>query len=99
MGAGWIVLLRNENKTYLSMLYTIGGLHDYSNRRWAGLINDFYKPRWRKWLDNRIKELKNEPFEENSNPFEWEWSWVRNGKSYPADAHKTDIYDIADKLL
>ncbi len=77
----------------------IGGLHDYSNRRWAGLINDFYKPRWRKWLDNRIKELKNEPFEENSNPFEWEWSWVRNGKSYPADAHKTDIYDIADKLL
>lgn len=34
-----------------------GGLHDYSNRQWSGLIGDFYKPRWELWVDERKKEL------------------------------------------
>lgn len=76
-----------------------GGLHDYSNRQWSGLINDFYKPRWKRWLDNRINELKNEPFEKEINWFEFEWDWVRSDKSYSAVPQKTDICEIAYEIL
>lgn len=27
------------------------GLHDYSGRHWAGLLRDFYLPRWRMWAE------------------------------------------------
>ncbi len=60
----------------------IGQLHDYSNRQWAGLVGDFYKPRWEKWIENSLEKLNGEPADEGE-PFEWEWNWVRNGNSYP----------------
>lgn len=31
-----------------------GGLHDYSNREWQGLLADFYYPRWQLWFDQRM---------------------------------------------
>ena len=27
-----------------------GGLHDYGNKEWAGLLREFYYPRWELWL-------------------------------------------------
>ncbi len=56
----------------------LGLLHDYSNRTWSGLINDFYKPRWERWLMARINELEGKAFEKDINWFEWEWNWVLN---------------------
>jgi hypothetical protein len=35
-----------------------GKLHDYSNRQWSGLIKEFYKPRWERWIEERRKELR-----------------------------------------
>lgn len=32
-----------------------GGLHDYAHREWAGLIKNYYMPRWRKWFDERVE--------------------------------------------
>lgn len=32
-----------------------GGLHDYSNREWQGLLADFYMPRWKRWFDERLR--------------------------------------------
>ncbi|MEU2116087.1 alpha-N-acetylglucosaminidase [Streptomyces sp. NPDC016459] len=29
-----------------------GGLHDYANREWSGLVSDFYAMRWTKYLDS-----------------------------------------------
>ncbi len=55
----------------------IGGLHDYSNRQWSGLIKDFYKPRWERWIANCIKMLNGEEIED-INWFEIEWQWVRS---------------------
>lgn len=54
-----------------------GRLHDYSNRQWSGLIQDFYKPRWELWLDECRKELTGEPVEEAIDWFAWEWNWIR----------------------
>ncbi len=66
----------------------IGGLHDYSNRQWSGLIGDFYKARWQKWIDARLAELKGETFE-NIDWFAWEWAWAR----------RTDRYDVSPTPL
>ena len=54
-------------------------LHEYSNRQWAGLINDFYKPRWeqffvylkKKMADGDRMEMKD--FEKSIKVWEWEW--------------------------
>src|SRR4249920_2876432 len=33
-------------------------LHEYSNRQWAGLINDFYKPRWEQFFVYLKQKMK-----------------------------------------
>ena len=32
-----------------------GGLRDYAHRDWAGLLNDFYAPRWQTWIDAMLR--------------------------------------------
>lgn len=71
----------------------IGGLHDYSNRQWAGLFSDFYKKRWKKWIDEKKKELNGETVE-SVPPFEWEWSFARTPKNYTDVANKIDLRNI-----
>lgn len=60
----------------------IGGLHDYSNRQWSGLLSDFYKARWQKWIDAKLSELDGNP-PEDINWFTFEWEWARSSKQYP----------------
>jgi len=76
-----------------------GGLHDYSNRQWSGLIGDFYKPRWERWINNRKKELKNESFEEKIDWFYWEWSWVRQDTEYDCTPKELDLIAISKEIL
>lgn len=76
-----------------------GGLHDYSNRQWSGLIGDFYKPRWERWINNRKKELKNESFEEKIDWFYWEWSWVRQDTEYDVSPKELDLIAISKEIL
>ena len=62
-------------------------LHEYANRQWSGLINDFYKPRWEKFfalLDQALKMDKDPDlaaFEKNIK--QWEWEWVNEQKAFP----------------
>lgn len=49
-----------------------GRLHDYSNRQWAGLIKEFYRSRWERWIADP---------EATINWFAWEWNWTRGLKS------------------
>lgn len=76
-----------------------GGLHDYSNRQWSGLIKDFYKPRWERWITARINELKGMPFEEKIEWFPWEWNWVRTRKTYDDSPHEIDLKSIAQDII
>lgn len=66
------------------------GLHEYSNRQWAGLIKGFYKPRWEQFFvylkqqmlpDARMKTIVFE-----SAIKEWEWQWVNNNHVYTNEA-------------
>ncbi|MDR6197729.1 alpha-N-acetylglucosaminidase [Siphonobacter sp. SORGH_AS_0500] len=62
-------------------------LHEYSNRQWSGLLNDFYKPRWEQFF-----QVVTQALEANQKPdlqaFDkkikaWEWQWVKKQSSFP----------------
>ena len=76
-----------------------GGLHDYSNRQWSGLIADFYKPRWELWIAERKKELKGEPFEDKIDWFDFEWRWVRKHTSYQDKVQSFDLKKLAKEII
>jgi alpha-N-acetylglucosaminidase len=65
-------------------------LHEYANRQWSGLLNDFYKPRWEQFFVAANQSLQTgspldtKAFEKNIS--EWEWKWVNTQKNYPVQA-------------
>ncbi len=76
-----------------------GGLHDYSNRQWSGLIGDFYKSRWNRWINDRINELEGKTFEEKINWFEIEWQWARSNKKYPDTERCDNLLEISKAII
>lgn len=34
-----------------------GGLRDYANKEWQGLLKDFYYPRWKTWMDALARQM------------------------------------------
>lgn len=62
-------------------------LHEYSNRQWSGLLNDFYKVRWEKFFAmvsgamDKGREPDFKGFEESI--AQWEWEWVKTQKDFP----------------
>lgn len=76
-----------------------GGLKDYSNRQWAGLINDFYKVRWERWITARENELSGNEYESNINWFEWEWQWARGNDVYSTTPVSQDLSVLGASIL
>jgi alpha-N-acetylglucosaminidase len=62
-------------------------LHEYANKQWSGLLNDFYKQRWQQFFDMLQRSLQTNTspdlqlFEKNIRA--WEWHWVNEQKSFP----------------
>jgi len=68
------------------------GLHEYSCRQWAGLIKDFYKPRWVQYFSYLRKKIVNgdrmETTDFENSIKEWEWKWVNvRGVIYDEQPH------------
>ena len=76
-----------------------GGLKDYSNRQWAGLIGDFYKVRWERWITARTNELKGLSYESSINWFQWEWEWVRSNTVYTTEATPADLETLGYEII
>lgn len=61
-------------------------LHDYAWKQWAGLLKDFYKPRWEKFFQYVIHTIqKREKFDQDKITNEiknWEWKWVNSTNSF-----------------
>ncbi|MFB7369876.1 alpha-N-acetylglucosaminidase [Streptomyces sp. NPDC056222] len=60
-----------------------GGLHDYANREWAGLVQDVYAPRWAAYFASLDTALVN-----GTDPVAIDWfarddAWARGHRSYP----------------
>ncbi|HLR97180.1 MAG TPA: alpha-N-acetylglucosaminidase [Jiangellaceae bacterium] len=81
-------------------------LHDYSGRHWAGLVREFYLPRWRYWRDTvaaAIEQgtaLRAETFE--SSLIDWEEAWVasqdRMSGGEPRDIAESTVQVATDLL-
>ncbi|TKT90436.1 alpha-N-acetylglucosaminidase [Dyadobacter frigoris] len=76
-------------------------LHEYSNRQWSGLLNDFYKVRWQKFFAMLDSSLTNgsvpdfKSFEKNIS--QWEWDWVNEQKVFTV-TEKGNSVEIALKM-
>ena len=76
-------------------------LHEYANRQWSGLLNDFYKPRWQIFFVelNQALATNKEPDLTNfgNSIREWEWNWVKAHKNYPV-VPKGNSHSLALKM-
>ncbi|WP_309030691.1 alpha-N-acetylglucosaminidase [Streptomyces alfalfae] len=70
-----------------------GRLHEYGNRDWHGLIDDFYVPRWQRWLDELGDALAAGREPKAVDWYAVEEPWTRERKDYPlrpvGDPHRT----------
>ncbi|MDG4856925.1 alpha-N-acetylglucosaminidase [Streptomyces sp. T-3] len=74
-----------------------GGLHDYANREWSGLISGLYTLRWRTYFDELTAALA-----EGREPTRIDWyaleeNWLRTHPAYPAEP-SGDIVRTARKV-
>jgi alpha-N-acetylglucosaminidase len=62
-------------------------LHEYSNRQWSGLLNDFYKARWQQFFVLLSHSLKTGAVPDlatfDKTISQWEWKWVNTQKAFP----------------
>jgi alpha-N-acetylglucosaminidase len=62
-------------------------LHEYANRQWSGLLDDFYKVRWQKFftlLHQSLRQDKTPDLDQFEKEIRaWEWHWVNEHRSYP----------------
>ncbi|MFJ7934538.1 alpha-N-acetylglucosaminidase TIM-barrel domain-containing protein [Sporosarcina sp. NPDC096371] len=75
-----------------------GGLHDYANREWGGLVESFYYDRWNTYFT----ELSN-ALDENRQPQQIDWyamgdEWARSQNDYPTTP-VGDIHEISEDVL
>lgn len=70
----------------------VGGLHDYAHREWAGMLRDFYYPRWKTFFDAlNDGELPPADF------YPMEAEWAAGTQPYSIDA-ETNTIDMAWKV-
>ncbi len=75
-----------------------GGLHDYSNKQWNGLTEDFYGKRWQAWIKKCLDELDGKAAEEPDwFRMENRWTWQTN--IYPAVPAEIDLKEAAKTVL
>ncbi|NOV01170.1 alpha-N-acetylglucosaminidase TIM-barrel domain-containing protein, partial [Paenibacillus planticolens] len=77
---------------------TSGGLHDYANREWSGLVGDYYYLRWKTYFD----ELKG-ALAEGRQPGQIDWfaigdAWSKRQNIFPTEP-QGDIHLVAQKVL
>jgi alpha-N-acetylglucosaminidase len=74
-----------------------GHLHEYGNKDWAGLVNDYYLPRWRMYFSSLHDSLASG---QPPQPIDWYAfgdRWNHETKSYPA-VPEGDAYQAATEI-
>jgi hypothetical protein len=60
-----------------------GGLHDYANREWSGLMSDFYRARWAAYFGTLERALAEGEAPQEIDWFAWEDAWTRRQDAFP----------------
>jgi alpha-N-acetylglucosaminidase len=75
---------------------------DYSQRQWAGLLRDFYLPRWGRFFDRLTACLENdEPFDAEGFKVDirrWEKSWTQKRNDLPTEP-RGDAIEVTRELI
>jgi alpha-N-acetylglucosaminidase len=70
------------------------GLHEYGNRDWAGLTNDYYMPRWRMYFDSLSISLATGETPKKNDWYSFGDHWNHSRKAYSANP-QGDAYTAA----
>lgn len=79
-------------------------LNDYSNRQWAGLVADFYLPRWKNFFESQLEVLTGKKDRAAADAsfldktVREELSFAGNGKVYPV-APSGDVLAVANRVM
>lgn len=75
----------------------VGGLHDYAHREWAGMLRDFYYPRWKTFFD-ALKGGEVPPADYY--PMEAEWTAGTQPYSISAETNTIDMaWKVYNRLI
>ncbi len=80
---------------------TEGGMHDYAAREWNGMLEDFYKPRWERFIARLETALTSGKELEKINDYQEEVGFVYAQKDYPSEPFgclKTAVANIIEKV-
>jgi len=97
---------RKRNEWNARTILTLWGpkdsdLHDYANKQWAGLLANFYLPRWRMFFERLDRSLATrQVFDASSferDVREWEEQWTHRTDEYPSE-QRGDSVAVARKL-
>ncbi len=70
-------------------------LNDYARKQWSGLLNGYYAPRWKRFLDAANDSLRRgQPFDEkktNQQVLDWSLRWADQPESYSAEVRGDSV--------
>jgi alpha-N-acetylglucosaminidase len=72
-------------------------LHEYANRDWAGLVSDYYAPRWRLYFDSLEQALVAGAQPKPIDWFEFGDAWNRSTKRYSTQT-AGDTYKVSQSI-
>ncbi|MET9746730.1 MULTISPECIES: alpha-N-acetylglucosaminidase [Streptomyces] len=75
-----------------------GGLRDYANREWSGLVRDFYAVRWTTYLDSLDTALVTGRPPAAVDWFAWENTWNQRHDHYPVEPSGDPVATAAEVL-
>lgn len=73
-----------------------GQLHEYAHKEWAGLLKDFYYPRWKMFFEKLEKELQGGKV----NPidfYSWEEEWTKKQNKF-LPVPEVDLFEILESI-
>lgn len=69
--------------------------HEYANKEWSGLLSDYYRPRWEKWITFLQDDLKGHrqysDFVWSKEEIDFTLSWTHTQSSFPLVPHGDPI--------
>ncbi|MFX3635911.1 MAG: alpha-N-acetylglucosaminidase [Candidatus Pristimantibacillus sp.] len=73
-------------------------LRDYSHRVWSGLMEDFYLPRWRLFIESLSNAIRSGKDPETIDWYAWEYQWTIDKKAYPTEPSGS-IFEIVGEIM
>ncbi|MDP4206440.1 MAG: alpha-N-acetylglucosaminidase, partial [Bacteroidota bacterium] len=76
----------------------VDNLHEYAYKEWSGLMNNFYKERWKMYFDSLRQQLQGQKTE-NIDFFHWERNWVEANRKITNETSGKDLIPIVKHIL